>query len=66
MEEEICGKECMVYSRVVGYFRPVQSWNNGKREEFRERFEFSEKKAMEKEMPNLAKKAECACTATAK
>lgn len=26
-----------VYSRVVGYYRPVQDWNKGKREEFQER-----------------------------
>jgi ribonucleoside-triphosphate reductase len=26
-----------VYSRVVGYYRPVASWNNGKKEEFGER-----------------------------
>ena len=25
------------YSRVVGYFRPVQQWNIGKKEEFAER-----------------------------
>jgi anaerobic ribonucleoside-triphosphate reductase len=29
-----------VYSRVVGYFRPVNQWNKGKREEFSERKEF--------------------------
>lgn len=63
MEEEKCGMECQVYSRVVGYFRPVQNWNNGKREEFRERLEFNEKKALEKELPNLTKKAECECAA---
>ncbi len=28
---------CEVYSRVVGYFRPVQSWNKGKQQEFNER-----------------------------
>ena len=28
---------CEVYSRVVGYFRPVQNWNNGKQQEFKER-----------------------------
>ncbi len=28
------------YSRVVGYFRPVQNWNKGKKEEFRLRREF--------------------------
>jgi anaerobic ribonucleoside-triphosphate reductase len=26
-----------VYSRVVGYFRPINQWNNGKQEEFRKR-----------------------------
>jgi ribonucleoside-triphosphate reductase len=29
-----CGSECEVYSRVVGYLRPVRQWNQGKREEF--------------------------------
>lgn len=26
-----------IYSRVVGYYRPVQDWNTGKQEEFRQR-----------------------------
>jgi len=26
-----------IYSRVVGYFRPVQNWNRGKQKEFQER-----------------------------
>lgn len=26
-----------VYSRIVGYYRPVQNWNDGKREEFSQR-----------------------------
>jgi len=26
-----------IYSRVVGYYRPVNDWNNGKREEFKDR-----------------------------
>ncbi len=30
-------QRCEIYSRVVGYLRPVQQWNNGKREEFAER-----------------------------
>jgi len=29
-----CGAECEVFSRVVGYLRPVQQWNNGKKSEF--------------------------------
>ncbi len=41
-----CGKETEVYSRVVGYYRPVRNWNIGKKEEFKERLEFSEKKAI--------------------
>jgi ribonucleoside-triphosphate reductase len=34
-------QECEVYSRVVGYIRPVQQWHKGKKEEFEERKEFS-------------------------
>lgn len=32
-----CEAAVEVYSRVCGFFRPVQQWNRGKREEFRER-----------------------------
>jgi ribonucleoside-triphosphate reductase len=32
-----CGAECEVWSRSVGYLRPVDQWNMGKREEFRDR-----------------------------
>ena len=35
-----CGKECEVYSRVVGYLRPVNQWNTGKQAEFKGRKEF--------------------------
>ncbi len=35
-----CDKECEVYSRVVGYLRPVSQWNAGKQVEFEERKEF--------------------------
>jgi len=31
---------CEVYSRVVGYLRPVDSWNIGKAEEFKDRVLF--------------------------
>ena len=30
-----CGSEADVWSRIVGYYRPVKSWNQGKRAEFR-------------------------------
>lgn len=32
-----CGERTEVYSRVVGYFRPVCNWNKGKQQEFAER-----------------------------
>ena len=32
-----CGRPCSVYSRVCGYYRPTKNWNDGKREEFKER-----------------------------
>ena len=35
-----CGADCEVYSRVVGYIRPVQQWNKGKKKEFKDRTEF--------------------------
>lgn len=31
---------CEVYSRVVGYLRPVQQWNLGKQQEFKKRKEY--------------------------
>lgn len=31
---------CEVYSRIVGYLRPVQQWNLGKKQEFKERKEY--------------------------
>ncbi|MEM2878945.1 MAG: ribonucleoside triphosphate reductase, partial [Candidatus Hadarchaeales archaeon] len=36
-----CGGSTEVYSRVVGYFRPVRNWNAGKQEEFRQRIEYT-------------------------
>ena len=35
-----CGAECEVYSRIVGYIRPVNQWNKGKQMEFRNRTVF--------------------------
>jgi len=32
--------ECEVYSRVVGYLRPVQQWNQGKNQEYSDRQEY--------------------------
>ena len=51
-----CGKNAEIYSRVVGYFRPVRNWNEGKQEEFKQRLEYKEKIALEKD---FSEKREC-------
>jgi ribonucleoside-triphosphate reductase (formate) len=33
--------KCEIYSRVVGYIRPVEQWNDGKQAEFKDRKLFS-------------------------
>lgn len=35
-----CHKPVEVYSRIVGYLRPISNWNPGKVEEFRRRKEY--------------------------
>ena len=35
-----CGEETEVWSRIVGYFRPVDQWNRGKKSEWKERVEY--------------------------
>ena len=32
-----CGADTEVYSRITGYYRPVQNWNDGKSQEFKDR-----------------------------
>ena len=39
-----------VWSRVMGYFRPVESWNIGKKSEYKDRLPYKEKSLQEKEM----------------
>ena len=36
-----CGAKAEVYSRITGYYRPVQNWNDGKVQEFKERRVYS-------------------------
>lgn len=33
----VCGRKAEVYSRITGYYRPVQNWNDGKAQEYRNR-----------------------------
>ena len=36
-----CGEKTEVYSRITGYYRPVQNWNDGKAQEFEDRIEYN-------------------------
>ena len=35
-----CGKQTEVWSRITGYYRPIQNWNDGKVQEFKDRQEY--------------------------
>lgn len=45
---EKCDGKMEVYSRIVGYFRPISQWNKGKESEFKDRKEFKVKKDFKK------------------
>ncbi len=45
-----CGNPTEIWSRVVGFHRPIQSWNKGKQEEFKDRKEFEWAKSLGKEV----------------
>ncbi len=40
MEKKELKVQAEIYSRVAGYFRPVNQWNKGKQEEFSQRLEY--------------------------
>lgn len=50
-ECEHCGSTCEVYSRIVGYLRPVDQWHKGKQSEWKDRQTYKYQKAIEKEVP---------------
>jgi ribonucleoside-triphosphate reductase len=54
-----CNTRTEVYSRVVGYIRPVAAWNPGKREEFKFRKTYDYNTFNKTEAPQ----AQCACAA---
>jgi len=35
-----CGENAEVYSRITGYYRPVQNWNDGKAQEYKDRVQY--------------------------
>ncbi len=59
-----CGSKTEVYSRITGYYRPVQNWNDGKSQEFKDRKVYEPMGSMEKrfnEAPDV-KEEEAAVT----
>jgi ribonucleoside-triphosphate reductase len=45
--------KCEVYSRVVGYIRPVEQWNDGKQAEFKDRKQYEFVKSTKEEQASL-------------
>ena len=60
-----CGENTEVYSRITGYYRPVQNWNDGKSQEFEHRVEYNPNKIEDRifEAKQEVKAAEASCTA---
>ena len=58
-----CGEKTEVYSRITGYYRPVQNWNDGKAEEYKHR-KLYDITASEQSHPEITISSEigCACT----
>lgn len=57
-----CGEKTEVYSRITGYYRPVQNWNDGKAEEFKERKEYDiEHSVLRKKHEQHHEEEHCEC-----
>ena len=50
-----CGRKTEVYSRITGYYRPVQNWNDGKTEEYKHRLTYD---VVNSKLPDSKKKEE--------
>ena len=51
--QNVKGTPCEVYTRIVGYFRPVKEWNPGKQEEYGERIVYE--KGIKETVPETCK-----------
>ena len=50
-----CGRPCTIYSRVCGFYTPINQWNLGKEEEFKDRkaYKINNSKDIFKSIDNL-------------
>ena len=53
-----CGEKAEVYSRITGYYRPVQNWNDGKTQEYKDRQVYDINSSMKKHPGN---EHQCEC-----
>ncbi len=58
-----CGEKTEVYSRITGYYRPVQNWNDGKTQEYKDRkvYDIANSKLTHKGVLETVDEPECAC-----
>ena len=54
----ICKQKAEVYSRITGYYRPVQNWNEGKLQEYKDRVTYDTGKSFLKKEPVSMRPAE--------
>jgi ribonucleoside-triphosphate reductase len=61
----ICGRNAEVYSRITGYYRPVQNWNDGKTQEFKHRKTYNPNNSVLKNCKALGHE-NCVCETSVK
>lgn len=59
-----CGRTTEVYSRITGYYRPVQNWNDGKSAEFKDRKTYDISHSVLREKEAKEEKQDCGTTAS--
>ena len=62
-----CKSRTEVYSRITGYYRPVQNWNDGKAQEYKDRlvYNIETSQLKKKDAPEAKVEATCDCKANA-
>lgn len=55
-----CGENTEVYSRITGYYRPVQNWNDGKLQEYKDRQTYNVDKSLENKGVKVEEEKKCA------
>lgn len=56
-----CGEKTEVYSRITGYYRPVQNWNDGKSQEFKDRVTYDVAHSIMKKKSCCETEHKCCC-----